>query len=1533
MQSGTIFTQNQGGARGIRNSWKKMAGRSAMLVAATASAGLISQTAHGVTGAWSAAGSGNWATGTNWSTTPNAPGASGTTTNGDTAVFSNGISPTITVDSNRNIDNINFNTSALSYTLSGGSFLLTSGGTLQIDSSASATARTETVSTPITLEGNYTIANNATNSGSSILNVGGTITSAATSGTTTLTIAGTNSQGGTASGTIGGAISNGGGTNVVGINMAATGLWILGGINTYTGLTNVSSGTLQLGPTATSTSVYNYGPVNIASGAVVEENPGSGSVGTPVVTIGSLSGAGTFEYLNSLSGVANFNISESTSTTFSGIFQDTNTANGNFVLIGKNGPGTLTLNGATGSLVLQRGMNVNAGGLTLSGNSTLVTVPTKGATGRDLFSVGQNANITLDDTGTNVTSRLSALDDSITLNGGSFNLLGNSAAQTNEVIQAFVNSSGGVSSVKEGLIFGPGADVVNVTAGTGQYALLVINGLTTTGYTGYGRLAASSPVFQGSQLGTSTSGATVSSIRFQNAAPTITGSGASLGILPGIVVNTVGTGGSNTYGLATYGSAGVVALTAGTNNTGSLTAGTNVDATTALINTNITINSLQLDGAGSISNDPGTLNISSGTILSTGANVSIGLGGGSTLKDTSTTGTTTATGGTLATELVIYNAPASNLSIGATIVSPLGLTKGGAGTTILSADNSASLVNGSSGVPITINGGVLSISAANNLGSPLNPINLNNFGELSSTGASVTLGSGSITLGGTNIAYLSGGLLDVSGASTNVLNQGTGLLVGTGSLTKTGVGILSLTAANTYTGGTNISNGELSLTAAQGTTSGPLGGGTASLPSGQITFGGGSLQYTSTNTTDYSKVFNTSAGQLYSIDTNGQAVTFATALTSSGGSLTKLGAGTLTLSANSTYSGGTTVNGGTLSVTSAGSLASGSALTLGASGAATLAYTNPTFGAVSNTNTTASALNFSAVTGTATLASLSGAGNTNFASNATVGGNFSSGTATVAGVATFTNVSGGTLNLNGATASINTLNGGSINLGTTALTVTAGGTSAGSITGANGSLNVSGGTLNLSGTNTYGGATLINGASLVAGSTSALSPNSAVTVSTGTLDTGGFNNSIASLTVGAAGTLNLSFGSTLTVTGAATLAPTGTLNIAGTGSAGEILLKYASYSGPLTLGSATIPTGTQLVYKPTDLEIDAVVTGPATLTWSNFANTGTWNTTDANWNNGTGNIAYTDSYSGGAGDKVTFDDSISANPASYNVTINNGGASVNPTSVLFNASGNYNVSGSGVGIAGPGSVTLTGTGTVTMNATNTYTGGTNVSAGTLVIAGANAFPNNGSNGTALTVGSSGVFQIAAHTAGGTSTVPVVNSLTNNGVIDVTNNAIQFPGISLGTIYAQVLAAHHADGSWATTGSGLITSSTVSGLTTVGVATVSGVTEVKATYYGDALLTGSVTSADYTQIDSGFLAGATGWQNGDFNYDGLINGSDYTLIDNAFNTQGAQLLAEVASPTAQIAGSGTTSAVPEPASLGLLGIGVLGLLGRRNRARR
>jgi hypothetical protein len=91
--------------------------------------------------------------------------------------------------------------------------------------------------------------------------------------------------------------------------------------------------------------------------------------------------------------------------------------------------------------------------------------------------------------------------------------------------------------------------------------------------------------------------------------------------------------------------------------------------------------------------------------------------------------------------------------------------------------------------------------------------------------------------------------------------------------------------------------------------------------------------------------------------------------------------------------------------------------------------------------------------------------------------------------------------------------------------------------------------------------------------------------------------------------------------------------------------------------------------------------------------------------------------------------------------------------------------------------------------------------------------------------------------------------------------------------------------------------------------------IKYTYFGDADLSGTVTAADYLQIDNGYNNGGTGWHNGDFNYDDFINGDDYALIDNAFNSQGSVSFAAVptnvvAINTAQIAGAFKSSTVAE-----------------------
>ncbi|MDM0022557.1 autotransporter outer membrane beta-barrel domain-containing protein [Variovorax saccharolyticus] len=92
----------------------------------------------------------------------------------------------------------------------------------------------------------------------------------------------------------------------------------------------------------------------------------------------------------------------------------------------------------------------------------------------------------------------------------------------------------------------------------------------------------------------------------------------------------------------------------------------------------------------------------------------------------------------------------------------------------------------------------------------------------------------------------------------------------------------------------------------------------------------------------------------------------------------------------------------------------------------------------------------------------------------------------------------------------------------------------GAISGSGSLRQIGSGTSVLSGANSYGGATRVDAGTLKAGAAGAFSASSAHTVATGaTLDTGGFNQSVASL--GNAGTVTLlgtAAGSTLTVNGA-----------------------------------------------------------------------------------------------------------------------------------------------------------------------------------------------------------------------------------------------------------------------------------------------------------------------------------------------------------------------------------------------------------------
>jgi autotransporter-associated beta strand protein len=377
------------------------------------------------------------------------------------------------------------------------------------------------------------------------------------------------------------------------------------------------------------------------------------------------------------------------------------------------------------------------------------------------------------------------------------------------------------------------------------------------------------------------------------------------------------------------------------------------------------------------------------------------------------------------------------------------------------------------------------------------------------------------------------------------------------------------------------------------------------------------------------------------------------------------------------------------------------------------------------------------------------------------------------------------------------------------------------------------------------------------------------------------------------------------------------------------------------------------------------------------ASSNSWDTSSANFSPSN----YAD------GDLVVFNDSATG---STSVTIPN---TVTPQGVTFNnSSKSYSVSGAA--IAGTGTyLTVAGGGQVTINNANTYTGPTNVSAGTLIISPTGSIASSVvsvSAGASLNVQNSmglaasqtqppslslsvGGTVLLQNYGSGAQTVFGVNSLSISGSTDhwtgkldlANNDLIAYHG-SLSQITNEVKSGY-ANGTWQ--GSGITSSAaaadtthltalgviqnTVDGVSTNGTQLYTTFNGVKVysndvlvgyTYFGDTNLDGQVDGSDYSRIDAAYLNNQnssnpqmTGWYNGDFNYDGIIDGSDYTLIDNAYNTQGANLgggsnpsSGNFAETAAEIAPG--ISSVPEPAALGLLIPFILRSLSRRRTAR-
>jgi autotransporter-associated beta strand protein len=676
------------------------------------------------------------------------------------------------------------------------------------------------------------LANNNTWSGAITLGAGASITS----DVDTLTLSAALGGGGNAL-TFGGAGNITESAIISGVGTAltknGTGTLTLSGANTYTGATAINAGTLQVGAGG---ATGQLGTGNITNDAALVFNR------TAVLTVANaISGAGTLT---------------------------------------QNGTGTITL---TGTNTYSGATYVN-NGLTLSGATGTAT--------STAFTLNQGGILTLDNSGVIGNNNNDRIANTLTMNGGQIAVIGNANINTTESLDT-LNLASGYSTVT----LSPNA-ARNVRLS----------------FTDMSRSAGALVLFRGTNLGVNTVAsqtANNSNIEFTTTPPGLVGAGNSgantVGIIPGAIgaISNASAGTDFvTYNPPTGALNGVRILAAG-----EYLNGTNVIGPAVGVNYRLTanrtaddtvaVNSLLLNGftynydstALSAAN---TLTVTSGNILSVGAANTI---------------TTTVAGNASpvdfgATEGKIFTV--TNLSLNGSTTSALtgtaGVTKGGAAATLWTQTSPTLFTSG-----ITVAGGTLTLGANNviadtnpvtvNAGATFNPAGFSDtIGALTlfsgTTGASVTTGAGTLTLGGNLALNVNGagsaaatitGNLGLGATRTFTVNDGSAasdlsiaaIVSGVGfGLNKAGAGTLTLTGANTFSGGATIQAGTLS-----GTVAGAFGTGT-------ITIGD-------------------SIGSNNATLNGAGAVTFANAISVQSGNT---GVATITDTANSTFSGLVTLN-------------------------------------------------------------------------------------------------------------------------------------------------------------------------------------------------------------------------------------------------------------------------------------------------------------------------------------------------------------------------------------------------------------------------------------------------------------------------------------------------------------------------------------------------------------------------------------------------------------------------------------------------
>ena len=647
--------------------------------------------------------------------------------------------------------------------------------------------------------------------------------------------------------------------------------------------------------------------------------------------------------------------------------------------------------------------------------------------------------------------------------------------------------------------------------------------------------------------------------------------------------------------------------------------------------------------------------------------------------------------------------------------------------------------------------------------------------DQSSSSASITIASDSsnLTINGVYIASTavtwdvgSGRTLTMAGQLNNWYNPA--------SLVKNGAGTAVLSGGNNYTGLTTINAGTLLATnntalgvgghngtsmtfIYDGATLALLGG--ISLDEHFHVYGSGvgglgALRSLSGNNT----LTNTNSGAAgYAIRSNTTVGVDADTLSVAGFyeetgsfSLTKVGAGTLALTAPNTHTGGTTINDGTVEAqrgrlgTSAVVIHSGG--TLYATDQWVLCGANQYGEAHSNIGT----LTINAG-GTLHLDETNGFANgaTNlFLNGGSVTGGFNSdqrgalylwngNEQITAGGATTSSISV-SIGLTGTNNTI-TVDDGSM------LNITEGMKNSdwyGPNTFSGGFIKAGGGTLNLSGANTYSGGTTVDGGTLKVTGQNYLPGNGGITIGTGaTLMTDAANDS---------NTQNVS--STMTLNGGTLAAGTGTSANNGHGPWGNYYLNNGASlqaGGPTTSTiAASLGLNGTGGYTPINvdggstLNISGDIFGVSYVAWGAFSKSGDGTLVLSGYNKATsqgmilsaGTVEFSTNSlptnlraaSGPGGYSADIQGNATLRWASGNtqdISFENGSSQIrigDGVTATFDTNGNNVTLGTAfdLGVSQTGALTKAGNGTLTLSGTNTYTGATTVSAGTLSLSSA-----------------------------------------------------------------------------------------------------------------------------------------------------------------------------------------------------------------------